>query len=53
MASTHVGLVPLEKMAKFQVQQQVEMLEAALNVIDIDYEGANKYKVKAPDGRDM
>ena len=37
----------------FQVQQQVEMLEAALNAISIDYEGANKYKVKDAVGKDM
>jgi len=47
------GLNPLIGLGAFQVQQQVEMLEAALNVINIDYEGANKYKVKDPEGRDM
>lgn len=47
------GLNPLIGVGAFQVQQQVEMLEAALNVINIDYEGANKYKVKDPEGRDM
>ena len=40
-------------MSAFKVQQHVEMLEAALNMINIGYEGANKYKVKDPEGRDM
>ena len=47
------GLNPLIALGSFRVEQQTEMLEAALNAISIGYEGANKYKVKAPDGRDM
>ena len=47
------GLEPLKALGAFQVQQQVEMLEAALNAISIDYEGANKYKVKDAVGKDM
>ena len=37
--------------ALVQVQQQKEMLEAALNTVSIGYEGANKYKVRDPAGR--
>ncbi len=33
------------------MQQQKEMLEAALNTVSIGYEGANKYKVRDPAGR--
>jgi len=47
------GLEPLKALGAFQVQQQVELLEAALNAISIDYEGANKYKVKDIAGNDM
>jgi len=47
------GLNPLIGLGAFKVQQHVEMLEAALNMINIGYEGANKYKVKDPEGRDM
>ena len=38
--------VPLKQLAALQVQQQKEMLEAALNTVSIGYEGANKYKVR-------
>lgn len=47
------GLNPLIGLGQFKVKQQTEMLEAALNAINIDYEGANKYKVLDPSGKEM
>jgi|Transcript_5872 hypothetical protein len=45
------GLNPLIGLAALQINQEKEMLEAALNMVSIDYEGANKYKVRDPAGR--
>mmetsp|Transcript_11058 Transcript_11058/g.33007 ORF Transcript_11058/g.33007 Transcript_11058/m.33007 type:complete len:317 (-) Transcript_11058:70-1020(-) len=45
------GLEPLKQLASITVNQEKELAEAALNAVNIDYEGANKYRVRDPGGR--